>query len=61
MGNSDTDDNGGQLVVVSVIFLALTYISVLLRFFVRLVITKAFAADDWLMLAAQVCTIPKRE
>ena len=54
MGNSDDDYNGGQLVVVAVIFLVLTYISVFLRFFVRLVITKSFSADDWLMLAAQV-------
>lgn len=57
MGNSDDDYNGGQLVVVAVIFLALTYISVFLRFFVRLVITKSFSADDWLMLAAQVLII----
>jgi hypothetical protein len=54
MGNSDDDYNGGQLVVISVIFLALTYLSVLLRFFVRIVITKSFQYDDYLMLAAQV-------
>jgi hypothetical protein len=57
MGNSGDDYNGGQLVVVAVIFLVLTYISVFLRFFVRLVITKSFSADDWLMLAAQVFRI----
>jgi hypothetical protein len=57
MGNSDDDYNGGQLVVVAVIFLVLTYLSVFLRFFVRLVITKSFSADDWLMLAAQVFRI----
>ena len=46
--------NGEQLVVVAVAFLALTYLSVILRCFVRISITKAFAADDWLILAAQV-------
>lgn len=54
MVNSDSDYNGGQLVAISVIFLVLTYLSVLLRFFVRLFITKSFQIDDWLMLAAQV-------
>jgi hypothetical protein len=54
MGNQYDDYNGGQLVAVSVVFLVITYISVLLRFFVRLVITKSFQLDDWLMVAAQV-------
>jgi hypothetical protein len=54
MGNSDDDYNGEPLVVVAVFFLVLTYISVSLRFFVRLFITKSFQCDDWLMLASLV-------
>lgn len=55
MGTSeDNDYNGGQLVAIAVIFLILTYLSTLLRFFVRIVITKSFQIDDWLMLVAQV-------
>jgi hypothetical protein len=55
MGTSDENDyNGGQLVVIAVIFLFLTYLSTLLRFFVRIVITKSYQIDDWLMLVAQV-------
>ena len=50
---SSTDYNGYQLVAVAITFLILTYISIALRCFVRLRITKAFAADDWLMLVAQ--------
>jgi hypothetical protein len=48
------DYNGGELVVVSVTFLALTYMSVLLRCFVRIQITRSFSADDWFMVIAQV-------
>jgi hypothetical protein len=50
----DEDYNGGQLVVVAVIFLVITWISVLLRVFVRVQITKSFQADDWLMSVSQV-------
>jgi hypothetical protein len=53
MANPD-DYNGGQLVVVSVFFLALTYLSVSLRFFVRIWILKNFQLDDWFILCAQV-------
>jgi hypothetical protein len=48
------DYNGNELVVVCIIFLVLTLISVLLRCFVRIQITRAFSADDWFMLLAQV-------
>jgi hypothetical protein len=51
-----SDYHGGQLVATAVTFLVLTYFAVFLRCFVRLVITKAFALEDWLMLAAQVHT-----
>jgi hypothetical protein len=50
----DEEYNGEQLVVVAVIFLAITWISVLLRVFVRLQITNSFQTDDWLMSVAQV-------
>ena len=48
--------NGGALVGTAVSFLALTYLSVGLRTYVRAFLTKCFLADDWLMLAAQVRT-----
>jgi hypothetical protein len=54
MAGSPTDYNGYQLVVVVIIFLILTYISVGLRCFVRIKITRAFAVDDWLMVVSQV-------
>lgn len=54
MATSSTDYNGYQLVAVAIIFLVLTYISSALRFFVRIRITRVFAADDWLMLIAQL-------
>lgn len=46
--------NGGSLVGAAVSFLALTYVSVGLRTYVRVFLTKGFLIDDWLMLAAQV-------
>jgi hypothetical protein len=54
VATSSTDYNGYQLVAVAIIFLVLTYISIALRFFVRIKITRVFAADDWLMLVAQL-------
>ncbi|KAE9369910.1 hypothetical protein N431DRAFT_381270 [Stipitochalara longipes BDJ] len=47
------DYNGEQLVIVSIFFLALTFVSVGLRVFVRIWIMKSFQWDDWLMLIAQ--------
>lgn len=46
--------NGASLVVTSVIFLVLTWLSVALRTYVRAFMTNAFQMDDWLMLVAQV-------
>lgn len=46
--------NGGPLVGTAVSFLALTFVSVGLRTYVRAYLTKGFLLDDWLMLAAQV-------
>ena len=54
MATSSTDYNGYQLVAVATTFLVLTYISVAVRCFVRIRITRAFAADDWLMLVSQL-------
>jgi Fungal rhodopsin domain len=54
MADSLTEYNGYQLVAVVITFLVLTYISVGLRCFVRIRITRAFAIDDWLMLVAQL-------
>lgn len=48
------DYNGEQLFVVSVLFLALTYVAVGLRVFVRIFITQSFLWDDLCMLVAQV-------
>jgi hypothetical protein len=48
------DYNGEQLVVISIFFLCLTFISVGLRVFVRIWIMKSFQWDDWLMVVAQV-------
>lgn len=48
--------NGSALVITSVTFLVLTWLSVLLRTYVRGFLTKSFQLDDWLMLVAQVCT-----
>ena len=49
-----TDYDGDQLFVVSIIFLALTYVAVGLRVFVRIFITHGFLWDDLCMLVAQV-------
>ncbi|KAH8746846.1 hypothetical protein BGZ57DRAFT_972142 [Hyaloscypha finlandica] len=54
MADSPTDYNGYQLVAVAITFLILTYISVGLRCFVRIRITRVFAVDDWIMLVAQL-------
>jgi hypothetical protein len=46
--------NGNQLVITSIFFLVMTWLSVGLRTYVRTVLTHNFVADDWLMLVAQV-------
>lgn len=53
MGNGD-DYNGNQLIGVCAAFLVFTYVSVILRCFVRIRITRAFSIDDWFMVTAQV-------
>ncbi len=47
--------NGTPLKVAACTFLALTYVSVGLRTYVRSVLTQSFQTDDWLMLVSLVC------
>lgn len=49
-----TEYNGDALVITASLFLALTWASVVLRTYVRVFLTKAYQADDWLMLLSQV-------
>ncbi|KAL2114554.1 hypothetical protein VUR80DRAFT_4537 [Thermomyces stellatus] len=46
--------NGASLVATSVTFLALSWISVLLRIYVRAFMTKCFQLDDWFMVVGQI-------
>ncbi|KAM0272182.1 hypothetical protein ACHAQH_008832 [Verticillium albo-atrum] len=48
------EDHGGVLVATAISFLILSWISVILRTYVRAILTKAYQADDWLMLVAQL-------
>lgn len=52
--------NGASLVAASITFLALSWISVLLRGYVRVFMTKGFQLDDWFMIIGQVCVITGR-
>ncbi|KAM0813635.1 hypothetical protein AB5N19_13633 [Seiridium cardinale] len=52
--NVSTESKGGALVGTAAAFLALTWLSVFLRTYVRAVMLKGFRADDWLMLVAQI-------
>lgn len=55
MNNDDPQANRGpEIVLLMIILLAVTWTSVILRFYTRIWITKAFAADDWLIIAALV-------
>lgn len=49
-----TEDNGGSLVITAAVFLALSWIAVMLRTYTRAVVMKSFQLDDWFMLASQV-------
>ncbi|KAF4637321.1 hypothetical protein G7Y89_g768 [Cudoniella acicularis] len=53
MSTSSSDFNGAPLISVAIAFLTLTWVSLSLRCFVRLKITKLFEADDWFILIAQ--------
>ena len=50
-----TESNGAPLVNTAAAFLALTWVSVLLRTYVRAIMLN-FQTDDWFMVIAQVCT-----
>ncbi|KAK6075653.1 integral membrane family protein [Seiridium cupressi] len=52
--NVSTESKGGALVGTAAAFLALSWLSVFLRTYVRAVMLKGFRADDWLMLVAQI-------
>ena len=49
------ESNGGPLVATAIIFMALSWVSVLLRCYVRVHLTKNFQLDDAFMLISQVC------
>ncbi|KAJ3518194.1 hypothetical protein NM208_g14604 [Fusarium decemcellulare] len=48
------EENGIALVVTSIVFLALSWLSVGLRTYTRAFLMKSYQADDWLMLIAQL-------
>lgn len=49
-----SETNGLSLVSTAGVFLALSWISVVLRTYTRAVLMKGFQLDDWIMLVAQV-------
>lgn len=50
-----TEYNGAPLLATAAVFLALSWISVILRTYTRAILMKSFQLDDWFMLASQVC------
>lgn len=42
------------ILVVTAVFLGISQVTVLLRFYVRIRIVRSFGADDWIMLVAMV-------
>ncbi|KAI0166964.1 hypothetical protein GGR52DRAFT_584821 [Hypoxylon sp. FL1284] len=51
--NAPIDSNGGALVATAIAMLTFSWLSVLLRSFVRAKLTNGFQWDDWIMLVAQ--------
>ena len=49
-----TEFNGSSLVVTAWVLLGLTYLSIVIRCYVRAVLTACFQIDDWLMLVSQL-------
>ncbi|KAI1352528.1 hypothetical protein F5Y01DRAFT_90681 [Xylaria sp. FL0043] len=49
--NAPTDSNGTGLLVAAVVTLAVSWLSVALRTYVRAGMTRSFQSDDWVMLA----------
>ena len=57
----DLDEyNGDSLLITAAVFLAFSWISVILRIYTRTVLMKSFQMDDWFMFAAQVSRIIMR-
>lgn len=50
-----SDYRGELCNVVAILFLGLTWTAVLLRVYVRAIITKSFWTDDWLAVLTLVC------
>jgi len=50
----DSDYRGPDIKAVAILFLTLTWISVSLRCYVRVFLTKLFRIDDWLAVATLV-------
>jgi hypothetical protein len=59
MVQANSENRGGDLVVVTTIFLALSWFSVSTRVGVRVFLTNSFDIDDWLMLLALVRLSPE--
>ncbi|TQN74190.1 hypothetical protein CSHISOI_01248, partial [Colletotrichum shisoi] len=55
-----SESNGSALVVTSITLLVFTWLSVVLRCYVRAFMTKGFQIDDWLMVVAQA-SFPLRQ
>jgi hypothetical protein len=51
---NDSDYRGPDIKAVAILFLILTWISVSLRCYVRIFMTKLFRVDDWLAVATLV-------
>ncbi|KAK7966697.1 integral membrane family protein [Apiospora aurea] len=49
-----TESNGYSLIITSIVFLTLTWVSVFLRTYVRAFMLNGFQADDWFMLIGQI-------
>jgi hypothetical protein len=49
------ENRGPQVEAVAILFLVLSWISVGLRCYVKLFMTKLFKIDDWLAVASLVC------
>lgn len=46
---------GDKVAEVTILFLALTWVAVSLRVYVRAIMTKSFGVDDWLAVLSLVC------
>jgi hypothetical protein len=51
------EDRGPQVAAVAILFLALSWVAVSLRCYVRTVMMKSFGADDWLAVVSLVSKI----